>query len=294
MFPIWPSANLKLMLTLFGLTASLLLAPKVLSLTIIILRGQARYYGGVAKLLTGAVFEFFHSVLLAPVRMLFHTSFVLAALTGIKLDWKSPPRDDAITTVGEAARRHGLHTAFAAAWIVAILMGSASFPWWLSPILAGLLLAIPLSAWTSHAAPGRWLRKRKIFQIPEEVELPHVLAEAERYEVTFAAMPKVVDSITDEVAHVEIEAAIPAHPHATGLKALAQARLVDAASAGGPKALTNTQRMRLLSDAQAMDAVRARVLTHESHADWWTPVSPPSQHSAPCVEPAPAAVEPAL
>ncbi|HEX4511363.1 MAG TPA: glucans biosynthesis glucosyltransferase MdoH, partial [Burkholderiaceae bacterium] len=32
MFPIWPSANLKLMLTLFGLTACLLLAPKVMSL----------------------------------------------------------------------------------------------------------------------------------------------------------------------------------------------------------------------------------------------------------------------
>ncbi len=32
LFPIWPTANLKLMLTLFGLTALLLFAPKVLSL----------------------------------------------------------------------------------------------------------------------------------------------------------------------------------------------------------------------------------------------------------------------
>jgi hypothetical protein len=42
LFPIWPTANLKLMLTLFGMTAVLLLAPKVLSLLIILLRGEAR------------------------------------------------------------------------------------------------------------------------------------------------------------------------------------------------------------------------------------------------------------
>ena len=39
MFPIWPSANLKLILTLFGLTGVLLLAPKALSLLVILLRG---------------------------------------------------------------------------------------------------------------------------------------------------------------------------------------------------------------------------------------------------------------
>jgi membrane glycosyltransferase len=294
MFPIWPSANIKLMLTLFGLTACLLLAPKVLSLSVIILRGQARYYGGVVKLLTGAVIEFFHSVLLAPVRMLFHTSFVLAALTGIKLAWKSPPRDDAVTTFGEAFRRHGVHTALAIAWIAAILMGSATFPWWLSPILLGLLAAIPLSAWTSHAAPGRWLRKRGIFLIPEEMSQPHVLAEAERYEEAFAATARVTDAIVDETAHEQIVSAVPAHAPAAGAKAAAQARLIESAVTGGPKGLSATQRMRLLSDAQAMKAVRAKVLARQAHPDWWTPASTPVRHSAPRIEAAPAEASPAI
>ncbi|MDP9044281.1 MAG: glucans biosynthesis glucosyltransferase MdoH, partial [Pseudomonadota bacterium] len=78
LFPIWPTANFKLMLTLFGLTAVLLLAPKVISLVAIIGRGEARRYGGTPKLLLSALLEFLHSVLLAPVRMLFHTQFVLA------------------------------------------------------------------------------------------------------------------------------------------------------------------------------------------------------------------------
>ena len=79
LFPIWPTANLKLMLTLFGLTAVLLLAPKVLSLLAIVGRGEARRFGGTRRLIGSALVEFAHSLLLAPVRMLFHTQFVLAA-----------------------------------------------------------------------------------------------------------------------------------------------------------------------------------------------------------------------
>ena len=146
LFPIWPTANLKLMLTLFGLTAVLLLAPKVLSLLAIIGRGEARRFGGTRRLIGSALLEFAHSLLLAPVRMLFHTQFVLAALTGWRLDWKSPPRDDAATGWLEATWRHGAHTLLAVLWIVAIVVSSDSFAWWLTPILLGLLVG--------HAAVG--------------------------------------------------------------------------------------------------------------------------------------------
>ncbi|HEY9237455.1 MAG TPA: glucans biosynthesis glucosyltransferase MdoH, partial [Burkholderiaceae bacterium] len=193
MFPSWPTANFKLMLTLFGLTAVLLLAPKVISLFAILSRGEARHYGGAGKLLLSALLEFIHSVLLAPVRMLFHTQFVLAALAGIKLAWKSPPRHDAATGWGEAFVRHIGHTLLAMAWILVILISSAAFQWWLSPVLAGLLLAIPLSALTSRSAPGRWLRRRGIFVIPEELAQPPVLAEADRHAVAFGALPGFVD-----------------------------------------------------------------------------------------------------
>ena len=80
----------------------------------------------------------------------------------------------------EALRRHGLHSVLAVGWVAAILASGAHFPWWLSPVIAGLLLAVPLSAWGSRSAPGRWLRKRGIFMIPEEVREPHVLREARR------------------------------------------------------------------------------------------------------------------
>ncbi len=277
LFPIWPNANVKLMLTLFGLTALLLLAPKALSLAVIVLRGQARRFGGVARLLIGALLEFLHSLLLAPVRMLFHTQFVLAALTGWKLDWKSPPRDDAVTGWGEALRRHGMHTLLALAWIGAILVSSAAFPWWLSPVLLGLLVAIPLSAWSSRAGPGRWLRARGVFLIPEELAQPAVLAEAERHAANFAIMPRVVDAVTDGVAHALVAQAIPVRPAATGAKAQAQTRLVDYAAGVGPQGVTKAQRLRLLGDAQALRALRARVLARQAHPDWWLRANAPER-----------------
>ncbi|MEO5697796.1 MAG: glucans biosynthesis glucosyltransferase MdoH, partial [Burkholderiaceae bacterium] len=291
LFPIWPSANLKLMLTLFGLTAALLLAPKVLSLAVIVVRGQARQFGGVSKLLLGALFEFVHSLLLAPVRMLFHTQFVLAALTGLKLDWKSPPRDDAVTGWGEAFRRHGMHTALALLWIAAILVSSTTFPWWLSPVLLGLLAAIPLSAWSSRAGPGRWLRERGVFLTPEEVSQPLVLALAQRHAQAFVATQLAIDAVTDAEIHDDAIGALPQRPAASGAKGRAQAQRIDRAISGGPGALDKSLRHRLLGDAHALRVVRSQVLRHQAHPDWWVLVAEPtrapvSRAEAPSTRPA--------
>lgn len=269
LFPIWPTANVGLMLTLFGFTIALLVVPKLLSLCVIVLRGQARAYGGALRLMTGALLEFVHSMLLAPVRMLFHSQFVLAALTGLKLDWKSPPRDDATTGWGEAMRRHGAHSMLALGWIVAILTSGAPFPWWLSPVLGGMLLAIPISVWSSRAAPGRWLRKRGIFLIPEEAEVPPVLTEAHRYAEGFDKSPEFADAVLDAQVHHRVAAANPIRPGVAGAKALARAALVERAAAEGPAALSDGERQRLLGDARALADLRATVIARRAHPNWW-------------------------
>ena len=269
LFPIWPTANLKLMLALFGMTAVLLLAPKLLSLLLITLRGQAKHFGGALRLWCGAVIEFVHSLLLAPVRMLFHSQFVLAALTGWKLDWKSPPRDNAVTGWGEALRRHGAHSLLALVWIGAILASGTAFPWWLSPVLVGLLVAIPLSAWGSHSGPGRWLRRHGILLIPEEMHEPHVLREARRYAQAFDSEPTLVDAVRDAEVHERVVAATPRRGAHQGAKARARAVLLAQAAADGPQALSAAQRHRLLGDSIALRELRERVLQQQAHPAWW-------------------------
>jgi membrane glycosyltransferase len=273
LFPIWPTANLKLMLTLFGLTALLLLAPKAMSLTIIVLRREAKQFGGVLRLSISALLEFVYSLLLAPVRMLFHAQFVLAALTGLKLDWKSPPREESATSWSQALQRHGAHTLLALAWVAAIIVGSTGFPWWLTPVLAGLLAAIPISVASSRAGAGRWLRRRSLLLTPEERTVPPVLAEARRHAAAFARMPNWIDAVVDASVHADVMRASPPSRPAGGAKGRARARLVEHAATAGSHALDAAARHRFISDAQAMRMLRGRILLHQAHPIWWQPAA---------------------
>jgi membrane glycosyltransferase len=270
LFPVWPTANVGLMLTLFGLTGVLLLAPKAMSLVAIVCRGEAGRFGGVARMLASAFFEFLHSLLLAPVRMLFHTQFVLAALTGWRLDWKSPPRDNAATSWREAAARHGVHTVLAIGWTAVIVVTSATFPWWLSPIIGGLLLAIPLSVLTSRVRVGRALRDHGLLLTPEECREPRVLRQARHAaaEVVAAGAASLQAAVVDPATHARVLSALPPRAAALGDKAGAEARLLDRALGEGPSALGAADRMRLLSSGSALAFLHREVLGQRAHADW--------------------------
>ncbi|MEP6740106.1 MAG: glucans biosynthesis glucosyltransferase MdoH [Caldimonas sp.] len=273
LFPIWPTANLQLMLTLFGLTGVLLLAPKALSIVAIVVRGEAHRFGGAGRLLTSAFIEFWHSLLLAPVRMLFHTQFVLAALTGWRLDWKSPPREDASTSWRQAWARHGAHTVLAVVWIATIVFTSDAFPWWLSPILAGLLFAIPLSVSTSRATLGRALKKRGLLLTPEETRVPQVLRSAGRLaaEVEIRAA-NFVRAIADDATHARVVAAAPGRQPGAGAKLDVETALVERALREGPASLGADDRLRILSSRQASQRLHREVLGHHAHPDWWREV----------------------
>jgi len=269
LFPIWPTANVALMLTLFGLTAVLLLAPKVLSLVAVVVRGEAQRFGGAARLFASAFLEFLHSLLLAPVRMLFHSQFVLAALTGWRLDWKSPPRDDASTSWREAAARHGVHTVLAIAWIAAIVATSASFPWWLSPILAGLLLAIPLSVYTSRVKIGRALRSRGLMLTPEESREPRVLREARSAGAAVAQrLATLRTAIADRIVQERVVSALPPSPPPRAAKGRAQAARVERALRDGPEGLGADDGLRLISSRSALAALHREAVAGQAHSGW--------------------------
>jgi membrane glycosyltransferase len=270
LFPIWPTANLKLMLTLFGLTGILLLAPKALSLLAIVLRGEAKRFGGTGRLLAGAGIEFLHSLLLAPVRMLFHSQFVAAALTGWRLDWKSPPRDDAATSWHEAWLRHGVHTLLTVFWITAIIAGSDAMPWWLSPILLGLIGAMPLSVWGSRIGIGRALRRRGLLLTPEEQKAPSVLAAAERAggEVS-QRLASFKRAVVDSATGARCVDAIPERAAASGAKGEALAIRIERALVEGPDALSGEDRLRLLASRSAMTRLQVEVQARRAHPGWW-------------------------
>ncbi len=159
-------------------TLCLLFLPRILGITAVLMRGEQKQYGGVASLLKSAVLESAMAIVQAPVRMLAHSLFVVVALTGIKLDWKSPPREAAAVPWREAAARLLPMSGIVAALGVAVALIDASALVWLAPVALPLLLAIPMAVVTSQIALGTSMREANFLLIPEESRSPAVLRRA--------------------------------------------------------------------------------------------------------------------
>ncbi|HEX7868049.1 MAG TPA: glucans biosynthesis glucosyltransferase MdoH, partial [Variovorax sp.] len=167
-------------------TLCLLFLPRVLGIAAVLMRGEQRQYGGVWGLVKSSVMEAGLAIVQAPVRMLAHSLFVLVALTGIKLDWKSPPREAAAVPWKVAATQLAPMTLVIAMLAVGVAMIDPSALIWLMPVGLPLLLAIPLTVLTSQIALGTTLRDRGYLLIPEESRSPAVLRRAWMHAVRLA------------------------------------------------------------------------------------------------------------
>jgi len=179
-FPRWPEWHPNWALWMSIATACILLLPKLLAATLAAVR-DAKCYGGVLRLFAGVLIETMISTILAPIRMLFHTQFVLRALMGRRDGWKSPPRADEATTWSEAFQRHGWHTLLGLAWTGAMVWLNPSVIWWVLPLGGAIALSIPVSVWSSRVGPGRVARRLKLFLIPEEMHPPRELRDTTRF-----------------------------------------------------------------------------------------------------------------
>ena len=115
-------------------------------------------------------------MLLAPVMMLFHSSFVVGTVLRRAVGWSTQARSDRGLTLREAGARHGVHTLIGLVVTVALALLAPEFLPWLAPVLLGLVLSVPLSWASSRSDLGRWLRKRGVLITPEETAPPPVLA----------------------------------------------------------------------------------------------------------------------
>lgn len=159
-------------------TLCLLFLPRVLGIAAVLMRGEQRQYGGLWGLVKSSMLESALAIVQAPVRMLAHSLFVLVALTGIKLDWKSPPREAAAVPWKVAVSQLAPMSLVVGALALGVAMIDPSALIWLMPVGLPLLLAIPLTVLTSQIALGTSLRDRGYLLIPEESRSPAVLRRA--------------------------------------------------------------------------------------------------------------------
>ncbi|MCX6923224.1 MAG: glucans biosynthesis glucosyltransferase MdoH, partial [Verrucomicrobia bacterium] len=170
LFPTWHISIQHRATLLFLGVMALLLLPKFFSLIPCLLnRERAAAFGGRLKLSLSVLLEIIFSALTAPILAAERTRFVAAILLGRNVKWQTQQRDDLRTSLGEALSRHAAATGLGLVWSGLFLFAAPRLFWCFSPILAGLILAIPLSVWSSRATAGAWARRRGLWLIPEEI-----------------------------------------------------------------------------------------------------------------------------
>jgi membrane glycosyltransferase len=179
LFPAWPVFDPVRAVRLFICTMVVLMLPKLFGLIWWYTdRQTVRRCGGVLRAGLSVLFETIVSALMAPVMMVLQSAVVLGILTGRDSGWRSQRRDDGSIPLRAVVRRHRVHTLFGI--ILAVVAYSIAPPFlaWLSPVVLGLVFAIPLSAVTARQACGKAVQRLGLLLTPEEIAPPLVLQRA--------------------------------------------------------------------------------------------------------------------
>jgi membrane glycosyltransferase len=286
LFPQWPVFRPDWVASLVGVTLLLLFTPKILSVAFVLARGQARQYGGPARLIVSVVLESVLATLLAPIRMAFHSRFVLLNLMGREVPWISQRREDRETPWRDALRHHGRDALVAFAWGSGVLWIAPSYFYWLTPVLVALVLSVPLSVLTSRVRVGEAARRRGFFLTPEETAPARELRDLYIAAVEMNAArdwrpPKERDGFVRASVDPYVNALHCALQRgARHLRASIQRQRrgwLERALAGGPEALASQERRVLLSDPEAAAELHRRIWELEDEdaaAHWGRPAAP--------------------
>ncbi len=182
LFPEWPRFDTERMIALFVASMFVLLLPKMIGLIQALFRRDLRMgLSGLILLPAGLIVETLLSALVAPVMMMMQTHHVISILTGRDSGWGVQRRDGGALPLSTLIRVHWGHTLFGlvlggSAWVI-----SPAIFLWMSPTLAGLLLAIPISGLSGSVFFGRLLYRLGLLRIPEETRPPSLMTRATDY-----------------------------------------------------------------------------------------------------------------
>jgi membrane glycosyltransferase len=173
----------------FAATMGLLVLPKLLAyLALISPREDRTSFSGSIRVFGGILSETLLSALIAPSMMIFQSKAVAEILLGRDAGWQVQHRSG-----GEVAR-HEIYRKLAVPTLCGVLMGLSAFAvsipllLWMSPVIVGLVLAIPLGLLISRQS-----RAAGLFATPEDNRPPPVVLRAN--ELTASARIQVTGAL---------------------------------------------------------------------------------------------------
>lgn len=260
LFPRWPVVDPVRSMWLFIVTMGVLLGPKLLATLAGLLRGpERRAFGGGLRLIASVLIETLLAGLIAPVAMLTQSAAVVSILAGRDGGWQPQRRDDGAVPWRDVVRAYLPHTLAGLLLAVASALVSIPLLLWMTPVVLGLTLAIPLASITSRRSAGVALARLGLLGTPEERNDLPVLAivTAAAAEYVLLADP-VTTLFTDQELLAAHRAMLPPprqhrEPYDPALL-VARAKLDDSASIGAARTLlTRPELAAALADAPCLD-----------------------------------------
>jgi membrane glycosyltransferase len=283
LYPQWPAQDPVRAAYVFAATMGLLLAPKLIGYLAMLTDGPARRgFGGAVSAFLSMLCEVVISGLIAPVMMLIQSSSVASILMGRDSGWNVQRRDDGSLPFRAVVRRYWPHTLFGVLLAIAAYEVSFSLFAWMTPVIIGLLLAIPLTQWSASTAAGRRLRRLRLLLVPEESRPPDILVRANELVASFASGATPAGALARLFADPNLadahRALLPAQPprkrgDVDVTRVVALAKLNDCASlAEADEVLARQEKMALLCDPEGFERLAA--LATKAREDAKRPPSP--------------------
>ncbi|MGJ5203159.1 glucans biosynthesis glucosyltransferase MdoH [Bradyrhizobium sp. HKCCYLR20261] len=257
LFPSWPAQDPVLAAQVFGATLGLLFIPKLLALLIaLVTRARRRGFGGGIRLCLAVIVETVLAALIAPSMMIFQSVAVIEILLGRDAGWQVQRRNDGGISRAEIMRKLALPTACGLVMAASAYAVSLPLLAWMSPVVAGLMLSIPIGLLTGSRRRGAGL-----FTTPEDTSPPPVLVRAR--ELATTASPHTGAALLELQRHAGLRRqhldALPARPlrKAGDIDVeltTARARLADATSvAQAVGFLSRRETMAVLNDRATLE-----------------------------------------
>jgi membrane glycosyltransferase len=154
------------------------LSPKLAGfIDILLTRGGVARYGGKARFLVSAAIELVFAFLQGAASSFRTTLFMIGLAFGrAKIGWNGQARDAHALSFATAFAGLWPHLLFGAYLFVTLGMMAPAVLVWSLPLTAGYVLAIPFAMLTAAPGFGVWLARRGLCGIPEDFDLPPVLA----------------------------------------------------------------------------------------------------------------------
>ena len=276
---------------IFVICMVVIMLPKLLSL-IDLARDwpRRRQFGGLLNAAGGVLGETLFSTLHAPLLMLWHTRFVITNLAGISVGWTTQKRSADGTDWLYAIQRHWGHTLIGVVWGWLTWSIAPTLFWWFTPVLAGMVLSVPLSVLTSRRSLGARARSLGLFLTPEETQPPReIVALRSRLKIhemteaddaprrTHAGLAEAVLDPYVNAVHVMLLREKQLNPvyaeqfAKLGAGSEAVRLLGEKILADGPDKLKSSERMAVMADQRVMVWLhqQAWLRPEEKLAPWW-------------------------